>query len=102
MAGGGPAEPAAAAGPATISPSQRAQSVLVAAALDGLGPTLLADWLVMEDIQTGSLVDVFPDMECTATEFDTPAWVLYPSRTYLPRKVRVPIDFLRAALKPTS
>ena len=69
------------------------------AALDGLGPTLLADWLVMEDIQTGSLVDVFPDMECTATEFDTAAWVLYPSRTYLPRKVRVTIDFLRAALK---
>ena len=53
----------------------------------------------MEDIQTGSLVDVFPDMECTATEFDTAAWVLYPSRTYLPRKVRVTIDFLRAALK---
>ncbi len=70
------------------------------AALDGLGPTLLADWLVIDDISTGALVDVFPDLECTATEFDTAAWALYPSRSYLPRKVRITIDFLRAALKP--
>lgn len=69
------------------------------AALDGLGPALLADWLVRDDIANGSLVDVFPDIACTATEFDTAAWVLYPSRSYLPRKVRVTIDFLREVLK---
>ena len=72
------------------------------AALDGLGPALLADWLIESDISAGALVDVFPDMECTATEFDTAAWVLYPSRSYLPQKVRVTIDFLRATLKPND
>lgn len=72
------------------------------AALDGLGPVLLANWLVNDDIASGALVDVFPDIECTATEFDTAAWALYPSRSYLPRKVRVTIDFLRAALEKYS
>lgn len=72
------------------------------AALDGLGPALLADWLIKDDIAAGVLVDVFQDIECTATEFDTAAWVLYPSRSYLPRKVRVTIDFLRDALKPPA
>lgn len=69
------------------------------AALDGLGPVLLANWLVKDDIADGALVDLFPDHDCTATEFDTAAWALYPSRSYLPQKVRVTIDFLREALK---
>ncbi len=69
------------------------------AALDGLGPALLADWLIKDDLANGGLVNVFPDFECTATEFDTAAWVLYPSRSFLPRKVRVTIDFLRDAMK---
>ncbi|MDJ0820921.1 MAG: LysR family transcriptional regulator [Paracoccaceae bacterium] len=68
------------------------------AAVDGMGAVLLADWLIRSEIQTGSLVDVFPEYECTATEFDTAAWMLYPSRSYLPRKVRVMIDYLRERL----
>ncbi|MEM0949660.1 MAG: LysR family transcriptional regulator [Pseudomonadota bacterium] len=68
-------------------------------ARDGLGPVLLADWLVRRDIAAGRLIDLFPDYESTATEFDTGAWALYPSRSFLPRKVRVTIDFLRARLE---
>ena len=68
------------------------------AAVDGLGPVLLADWLVDRDFQAGRLIDLFPDFECTATDFDTGAWALYPSRSFLPRKVRVMIDFLRKTL----
>ena len=41
---------------------------------------------------------LFPAHAATATGFDTTAWALYPSRAYLPAKVRVTIDFLRAAL----
>lgn len=70
------------------------------AALMSLGPVLLADWLVGKDIRSGRLVDLFPDYECTATEFDTGAWALYPYRTYLPQKVRVMIDFMRQKLAP--
>ena len=68
------------------------------AAREGLGPVLLADWLVGRDIADGRLVNLFPDYECTATEFDTGAWALYPSRSFLPRKVRAMIDFLREVL----
>lgn len=69
------------------------------AALDGLGPALLADWLVGRHLAEGRLVDLFPDYECAATNFDTGAWALYPSRSYLPQKVRVTIDFLRQKLR---
>jgi DNA-binding transcriptional LysR family regulator len=68
------------------------------AARDGLGPALLADWLIGEDLVRGDLVDLFPGLDCTATVFDTAAWALYPSRAFLPRKVRVAIDFLREKL----
>ena len=68
------------------------------AARDGLGPALLADWMVDGDITAGKLVDLFPTYAVTATTFDTGAWLLYPSRAYLPVKVRAVIDFLRARL----
>lgn len=72
---------------------------LRAAARTGLGPALLADWMTVSDLEDGTLVDLFPDHDVTATTFDTGAWLLYPSRTYLPTKVRAVIDFLRARLR---
>lgn len=65
----------------------------------GLGPALLADWLIAEDLAQGHLVDLFPGHEVTATTFDTAAWLLYPSRAYLPRKTRSAIDFLRGRFR---
>lgn len=66
-------------------------------AINGLGPALLADWLVADDLANERLVDLFPDHTATATEFDIGVWLIYPSRRYLPRKTRVFVDFLRAA-----
>ncbi len=66
------------------------------AAIDGLGPALLPDWLIASELAAGTLVDVFPRHEITATGFDTAAWLLYPSKTYLPLKVRAFIDFLKS------
>ncbi len=68
------------------------------AALRGLGPALLADWLIDAEVAAGRLVDLFPNYQVTATSFDTAAWLLYPSRAFLPGKVRVAIDFLKARL----
>jgi len=68
------------------------------AAVAGLGPALLNDWLVDQELANGQLVDVFPRYAVTATTFDTAAWLVYPSRSYLPGKVRAMIDFLRANL----
>lgn len=70
------------------------------AALAGLGPALVADWLVEGDLGTGALIDLFPRHAVTATTFETAAWLLYPSRSFLPRKTRVMADFLRERLGP--
>ncbi len=82
------------AGDVTLAPA----GSLFAAALAGLGPALLPDWLVDEAVAKGELIDVFPLHAATATTFDTAAWLVYPSRAYLPNKVRVMIDFLKEAM----
>jgi DNA-binding transcriptional LysR family regulator len=64
-------------------------------ALEAMGPALLADWLADELVAAGELIDLFPEYSVTATTFDTGVWLLYPSRNYLPGKVRAMIDFLR-------
>jgi DNA-binding transcriptional LysR family regulator len=71
-------------------------------ALAGLGPALLPDWLIDEDIANGRLLDLFPRYDVTATTFDTAAFALYPNRTFLPSKVRLAIDFLREQLVARS
>ena len=68
------------------------------AAIAGLGPALLADWLVDRAVARGTLVDLFPGYDVTATRVETAAWLLYPSRAYLPAKVRAVIDALRRHL----
>jgi DNA-binding transcriptional LysR family regulator len=74
-------------------------SALRMAALDGLGPSLLPSWLIDRDLSSGRLVDAYPRHAVTATTFDTAGWFVYPSRNFLPTKVRVAIDFLREHLK---
>lgn len=71
-------------------------------ALSGMGIALLPHWLVDDDIQSGSLVDLFPTCEVTATDFNTAAWLVYPSRIYVPQKARVFIDFLKSTYSATS
>lgn len=68
------------------------------AALDGLGPALLPEWMMADDLARGALVDLLPGWEATAADFDTSAWILYPSRAYTPRKVRVLIDYLKSVV----
>lgn len=64
-------------------------------AIAGMGLALLPNWLIDEDLRAGTLIDVFPDYDVTATNFSTAAWLVYPSRAYVPLKVRVFIDFLK-------
>lgn len=71
-------------------------------AVAGLGPALLPDWLCADEIRAGELIDLFPDYECTATEFDTSAWLVYPSRSYMPLKLRAFIDFLREKIEGSA
>jgi DNA-binding transcriptional LysR family regulator len=75
---------------------------LLSAALAGLGPAMLPCWLVDPKISAGRLVNIFPHHAVTATTFDTAAWIIYPTKTYLPTKVRVMIDFLRSKIVPRT
>lgn len=63
-----------------------------------MGLALLPHWLINDELRSGTLVNVFPDYEVTATDFSTAAWLVYPSRAYVPLKVRVFIDFLKQSI----
>lgn len=49
--------------------------------------------LLGRELRRGELIDLFPGSFVTAVE-DSSAWLLYPSKEYLPKKVRVLVDFL--------
>jgi DNA-binding transcriptional LysR family regulator len=68
--------------------------ILRSLAVDGEGLALLPRWLCAEELAAGSLVDVFPAHDVTATEFDAAVSLLYASRSYLPLKVRVFVEFV--------
>ncbi len=72
------------------------------AARAGLGPTLLADWLIGDDLASGRLVDLLPDYEVTATSFETALWLLYPNRDHVPNRVKAALAFFRAALRTAA
>ena len=64
-------------------------------ALASMGLTLLPHWLIDEDLALGRLIKVLPSYSVTATDFVTSAWLVYPSRSYIPSKVKVFVDFLQ-------
>jgi len=66
--------------------------------LQNTGVGLLADWLIRDELLQGQLIDVLPDYRVTATDFTTAAWIVFPSRTYIPKKTRAMIEFLKSQL----
>jgi DNA-binding transcriptional LysR family regulator len=65
----------------------------------GMGPALLPSWLVCDDLKAGTLVNLFPDFHINPVDEDIHAWLIYPSKRFLPRRVRVAIDFLRQHIR---
>ncbi len=85
-----------------ISPKLQTSNALALkhCALAGMGMTLQAQWVVQDELERGELIDVFPQFEVTAALQESPsAWLLYPSRAYMPLKVRLFLAFLRQHLK---
>ncbi len=68
---------------------------MTACAVAGLGVALLPDWLCREELADGRLINLFPDYECAAADFDTSTWLVYPSRDYIPLKLSVFVDCLK-------
>ena len=71
---------------------------LLDCALAGLGPALLPHWVIEPELRAGRLISIFPHHRATATNFETGAWLLYPSRQFLPRRVRAAVDFFKEHL----
>jgi DNA-binding transcriptional LysR family regulator len=82
------------AGDIVLSPAGAIRDAVLA----GLGPALLPDWLIAEDLIAGRLSTCIEGWDVTATTFDTAAWLVYPSRSYVPGKVRAMIDYLRSGM----
>ena len=60
-----------------------------------MGISLLPDWLIENEVRSGSLVTLFTDYEVTATDYYSGIWLLYPSREYMPLKTKVFMEFLQ-------
>lgn len=67
-------------------------------ALAGMGPALLPHWLIDDDLLEGSLTNLFPGHEVSVHDAPAGAWLVYPTRSYVPAKVRLFVDFLREAV----
>jgi len=65
---------------------------LVAAAVEGHGLILVPEWLVRDEIDSGSLIEALPAY--TAVPGETPMYALYPLQRHLAPKVRAFIDFI--------
>jgi DNA-binding transcriptional LysR family regulator len=68
-------------------------------ALADMGITLLPRWVVQRELASGELTELFGDYAVGANSFEVPVWLLYPSRPYLPLKVRVFADYVREAFR---
>lgn len=75
---------------------------MTASAVEGLGVAILPDWLCRDELAEGSLVELFPEYECAAADFDTSAWLVYPSRDYMPLKLSAFIDCLKSEIPEFS
>ncbi len=67
------------------------------AVLSGAGIALRSTWDVGGDLKSGKLVQVLPDWEGSRNLFVS---ALYPSRQFLPAKVRLFIDYLTSLYGP--
>lgn len=69
------------------------ESLLMFAAREGMGFTFMPHWIVDEELATGRLEHVLPDL----AKPSAPLHAVYPDRSFLPAKVRSFLEFLVAA-----
>jgi DNA-binding transcriptional LysR family regulator len=67
-------------------------------AVQGLGPAMLPYWFAKSELSNGSLIRVLPEYEATIENFDRAGWLVYPTRRYVPLKLRAMIEFLQSEL----
>lgn len=70
--------------------------VLERAALNHMGVALVSNWISHEDRKAGLLVPVLPDYRVTINSFNNGIYVVFRQTRFIPKKVRVFVDFLVA------
>lgn len=68
--------------------------VLRRAAIDGIGVVLVTNWISHEDRKLGLVRQVLPDYRVTINSFNNGIYVVFRQARFIPRKVRVFVDFL--------
>jgi DNA-binding transcriptional LysR family regulator len=73
---------------------------VAAAAREGLGITLLPEWMVSADLQSKTLTPLLEDYTIAPEgRTQTALYAVYPRAQHVPRKVRLFLDFLHERLK---
>lgn len=89
-------------GPLTFRPQGRlstnSSEVVREAVIGGLGIALRSTWDIGEELRTGRLVQVLPEFEGSR---NLSLSAIYPSRQFLPAKIRSFIDYLASIYGPT-
>jgi len=70
--------------------------VLRRAAVSGVGVVLLTNWISQADRKSGRLVEVLPEYRATINSFSNGIFAVFRQTRYVPKKVRVFVDFLAA------
>lgn len=73
--------------------------VLRRVAVAGLGVALVTDWISQADRQSGRVREVLPDYRVTINSFNNGIYAVFRQTRYVPKKVRVFVDFLVAHAK---
>ncbi len=76
--------------------------VLRRVTLTGLGVSLLTDWGIYADLQSGALAQVLPEYRTTNYTFTNGIYAVFRQTRYVPRKVRVFVDFMVERMKVTQ
>lgn len=72
---------------------------LIEYAKAGLGVTMVARKMVEQDLKARKLVQLLDKYEMSPTDLGAAAWVLYPSKDFVPSKVKLFVDFLRNEIR---
>jgi DNA-binding transcriptional LysR family regulator len=69
--------------------------VLKQCVLGHMGIGVLASWIIGRELREGRVVALMPELYFSANTTEVHAWAMYPSRLYVPQKVRVFVDYLK-------
>lgn len=77
-------------------------TALKLATLEGLGISLMPDWSVRRELQSGALINLLPQFEISFTAFDNGIYAVYPPTRHLAMRTRVFIDYLSTYFRRLS